>query len=454
MIFRNNILLLGALLIFHIPLSIASVCNCGPFTVTISSSGISNQGATGSTGSTGSAGIAGRTGTTGATGAAGAKGSTGAIGATGLRGTTGATGAQGATGAAGTSSNEDVSASSKLLIYYGYPSLLQVNGMPITTLDGIAQALSEYDVIVLGAGLEEPSHSDHANTAAIITKTHAVKPSVLIYGYVDLGVSTTNLSEAQMKSLVDQWKSTGADGIFWDDAGYDYNVTRARQTNMILYARSKGMPSFMNAWNLTEIFSSTVVATYNPNGAPSVLGANDWFLLESLPFNNEATSGPWATNSGWLDRPTLINRIMSAQAYRAQFGTKIGAVSVVNYATGSSSIADNFTANDASNQYIRNMTQAIGFIASFDAYGDCAQGFSAFGTNANQVFKGWYDPEMEKYSTQGPQPFINDGVNGTTLRRYDYYTVVRYYTGNWSVATPFTRALPHLLKSLISSTGI
>lgn len=365
---------------------------------------------------------------------------TGAVGATGATGSKGAPGPKGATGASASAIS-----GFKLLIYYGYPSLLQVNGNAIQNtngtpnLSGIAQAFAEYDVIVLGSGLESPTHSDHANTLAIISKIHSLKPSALIFGYIDLGVSTSNFTIAQMQAFTDQWKAMGVNGIFWDDAGYDYLNTRARQSTMILYARNKSLISFMNAYNPDDIFSSTA-GTYNPTGMPSVMSANDWFLLESLPFNNETTSAPWATNSGWIDRTSLLNRITDAQSWRSTFGSKIAAVSVVNYAAGSaSSTAANFNANNAYNQYLRNVIQAIGFVSSFDAYGDCAQGFSAFGTNANQIFKGWFDLEMARFG-QGPQPFSNDGPAGTTLSRYDYYTVVYYSTGNWAAATPLTRA--------------
>lgn len=424
------------LLIAYNFLFYGSECTFGPLTITINGTGISCAGITGPTGP------AGTRGTTGATGASGAIGKTGATGAAGLKGATGAAGSKGATGATGPGGTESALVSTKLLIYYGYPSLLQVNGIAIPTIDGIAQALSEYDVIVLGAGLEVPSHSDYVNTATIISKIHALKPSVLIFGYIDLGVSTSNFTIAQMQSFTDQWHASGADGIFWDDAGYDFNVTRQRQNNMILYARSKGMPSFMNAWNLEDIFSSTTVAAYNPTGMPTVLGPNDWFLLESLPYNNEVTSGPWALNSGWLDRSSLINTIAKAHSYRTSFGSKIAAVSIVNYLVGATATTTpaKFRQNNSYNQYVRNMVQAIGFVASFDACGDSAQGFSAFGPNANQIFKGWYDPEMERYSTHGPQIFTNDGPAGSTLTRYDYYTVVYYQTGNRSVETPLSCA--------------
>jgi len=202
----------------------------------------------------------------------------------------------------------------------------------------------------------------------------------------------------------------------------------------------------MNSFNPDDIFSSAVVPVFNPAGNPSVLNANDWFLLESLPFNNETPSAPWAVNAGWLDRPTLISRINTAQFWRssptAGFGTNIAAVSILDYATGptGAGTATNFRENNPYNQYVRNVVQAVGFVASFDAYGDSAQGFSAFGTNSNQVFKGWYDLEMARYGDQGPQPFNNDGPTGSTLSRYDYYTVVYYETGNWALESPLTRA--------------
>ena len=364
-----------------------------------------------------------------------------AVGATGA---TGATGAQGSTGAAGTSTSTNPFF--KLLIYYGYPSAVQVNGNAIKNqdgtpnLDGIAQALAEYDVIVLGAGLQSTSHPDHANTVKLISKIRAIKPNTLVFGYIDLGVSTNNFSIAQMQAFTDQWKLTGATGIFWDDAGYDFLTPRARQNAMILYARSKSLPSFMNAWNPDDVFSSTLVPTYNPTGTASAMGPNDWFLLESLPYNNETTTGPWAANGGWLDRQSLISRINGALAWRSQFKSKIAAVSIVNYAAGSGSTAANFNANNAYNQYVRNMIQAIGFAASLDAYGDSAQGFSASGPNANQIFKGWFDLEMARYGAMGYQPFNYDGLNGTTLNRYDYYTTIYYHAGNFAVVTPLTRA--------------
>jgi hypothetical protein len=240
-------------------------------------------------------------------------------------------------------------------------------------------------------------------------------------------VTTSNYTIAQMQVDAQQWQAMGVNGIFWDDAGYDYDTIRSRQTTMILYARSLGLASFMNAWNPDDVFSSTVDSAHNPTGAASVMGANDWFLLESFPYSAVPSS---SINAGWVPRATLISRIQDAQNWRNSFGSKIAAASIVDYST----------LTYIQQQYFRSMTQAIGFVSSFDAYGDSAYGYSASGANANKIFKGWWDMEMGRYANQdGHQPLLQDTT--TTFNRHDYETIVTYVDGSqWSFTTALTNA--------------
>ena len=53
----------------------------------------------------------------------------------------------------------------KLAIYYGWPSAVSGAGGNVTTA---ANVFKDYDQVVLGAGLEDGTHPDHTNTAAII----------------------------------------------------------------------------------------------------------------------------------------------------------------------------------------------------------------------------------------------------------------------------------------------
>jgi hypothetical protein len=41
----------------------------------------------------------------------------------------------------------------------------------------------------------------------------------LPFGYVDMGVTTKNLSISQMQIAVNNWTAMGVKGIMWDDAG-------------------------------------------------------------------------------------------------------------------------------------------------------------------------------------------------------------------------------------------
>lgn len=99
-------------------------------------------------------------------------------------------------------------------IYYGWPSLVQGANSNLTAA---IQTFSQFDLIVFGDGLASPSHGDHVNTQTIIQSLNNL--GKLTFGYVDLGVTTQNLSISQMQIIVNNWTAMGIKGIMWDDAG-------------------------------------------------------------------------------------------------------------------------------------------------------------------------------------------------------------------------------------------
>jgi hypothetical protein len=310
----------------------------------------------------------------------------------------------------------------KLMIYYGFPSLL--NGIP--SLAGVAQALSEYDVIVFGDGIQDPTHPDHANLQTIMDELRRTVPSVLIAGYVDLGVTTQNLTEAQMIQRTGWWADMGADLVFWDDAGFDFGVTRERQNFAVATTRAAGINCFMNAFDTDDLFT----------GSPApLLGAADWFLLESLPYND---GGVYAGTSNWEPRGTMLARVTKALGHRTTFGSRIAATSLVDYTA--------YT-NDA-RQYLRYTAQAVCFAAGLDAYGDNAGPFfSAAGATANAIYKGAWDEDMGRAGATvkpGAITAIAAGADPAALRRYDYDTIVYYDEAfappTWAAVTPRTLA--------------
>lgn len=203
-----------------------------------------------------------------------------------------------------------------LCIYYGYPSLVN-NGKGDTT--AAIKVFAQFNLIVLGDGLWQTSHPDYANTKSIIAGLVVKKR--FVFGYIDLGVSTNNYSEAQLRQQIDGWKTLKASGIFFDGAGYDFKVTRDRQNTVIQYCRQVGMRVFMNAWNPDDVLA-------DPN---CLLNENDYYLAESYLVGHNA----YSALDAWKKKAD------ACYAYMVNKGIKIASV-----ATGGETIAANFNATD------------------------------------------------------------------------------------------------------------
>lgn len=198
-----------------------------------------------------------------------------------------------------------------LLIYYGWPS--GINGT--FAVAAAAAEFARYDHVVLGDGLELATHPDHAATAAILAVVHA-SATTRVYGYVDLGVSTQDLSLADIVLRLDAWQATGADGVFLDDFGYDFGVTRERQNAAVAAAHARGLPVVANGWNPADLFGDASDPAHNPDGAPTLLGAGDYYLSESFLF----MAGAWAPVGDWYAKAVAVEQ------YRAQLGFGVLAV--------------------------------------------------------------------------------------------------------------------------------
>lgn len=193
----------------------------------------------------------------------------------------------------------------KLAIFYGWPST--VNGA--SDIPTAVSHYQNYDMVVFGQGLEDPSHGDHANTQSIISDPGMANTAV--YGYVDATLSFLSIFTA-----VDRWVNMGVAGIFYDRFGYDFNVSRVKQICLVELARYKGVHSFVNAWDPDDVFASTVHATMNPLGLPPSIDGNDWYLAESYQIINAA----YQSETDWR---TKSDKML---AHRTAFGTKLAAV--------------------------------------------------------------------------------------------------------------------------------
>lgn len=196
----------------------------------------------------------------------------------------------------------------KLAIYYGWPSAVNGTG----SVAGATTVFQQYDIVVFGAGLEDPAHGDHANTVSIIGN---ISPATKVYGYISAQASNTvNWGK------IDAWASMGVAGIFCDEFGYDFSVDRNRQNVLVEYIHYKGLNAFVNAWNPDDVFLNTVDPAKNPLGTAHMMGANDWYLSESFQIIN----GAYQNSNDWQVKSDKM------AAHRTSFGTKMATVTTTD----------------------------------------------------------------------------------------------------------------------------
>lgn len=211
-----------------------------------------------------------------------------------------------------------------IAVYYGWPSVVNGSRRNVQTA---AAVFSAYRRVVLGDGLQNSSHGDHQRTRQII----AAASNTDFYGYIPLGQLSWNqrLSLAQIKSRIAAWNGMGVRGIFLDEAGYDYGVTRTLQNGAVDACHALSRSAWVNAWVPADVFDPKRVALNsvgggNPTGLPTRLGASDRYLLESFQVSRGQYRPP-----GFF-----AAKADSAFAYRAQFGTRLDAVTTTTPQAG------------------------------------------------------------------------------------------------------------------------
>ena len=259
----------------------------------------------------------------------------------------------------------------KFCIYYGTPA--GVNNLWDPVLAG--NFFSQFDLMIFGDGVELPSDPNYSQNMATIANILKSNPSAQIFGYIDLGVSTQNLTLAAITTKIEQWKTAGVQGIFFDDCGYDYLTPRARFNEALDLVHAQNMLVCVNAWESDDIFSSAVNATYNPQGVASHLGANDYYLLESFIYADDTytTQGGYSTNTGYTTMTDLAYRATKALTYRNITGCKLIAS---NTFTSTKTPA----LNQAS---IFDSVEAGAIILGLDAYSLDRNNYSSSGAETN-----------------------------------------------------------------------
>lgn len=197
------------------------------------------------------------------------------------------------------------------LLFYGYPTDID----NLYEVDLCIPRYSQFDVVVLADGVQKQQHEDHTNCVQIISKVRLVH-NTKFFGYVPIGCLTSEEDEEtegsnrtmdQLKQDVLDWIDTGVQGIFLDEFGYDYKVTRDRQNEIVKFCHDHDLVVIANSWDCDYCFSDDdIVLDFdpvnghhgNPNKLHSELSAADYILFEHIMFNatsttKEVASEPW-----------------------------------------------------------------------------------------------------------------------------------------------------------------
>lgn len=214
-----------------------------------------------------------------------------------------------------------------LLVYYGYLNSFNSASHGWDNLK-LAKELAQYNLLVIGDGLQDSAHADYANTKVILPKVKELNPSCEVFGYV-----TINQSLADFKSKVDDWGRLDIDAIFLDEAGYDYGTEstngRAAFNERVDYCHEMGYTVMANAWKPEHVLSSDpddddasyLNKDYNPHMLPTSLDSDDWYMLESFAITS---AGAYESKTQWHERGAKAKK----------YDVKICALSVVPDATG------------------------------------------------------------------------------------------------------------------------
>jgi hypothetical protein len=231
-----------------------------------------------------------------------------------------------------------------VLFYYGYLNSFNsaTNGW---NNENVAMDMAKYDICVFGDGIQDSSHPDYANTQIIIARLKAIKPDMEIYGYV-----SANQDIADFQTKVNQWDTLQVNGIFIDEAGYDYGTTRDEQNACVQHVRSKtyAKKCFVNAWNMDHIIGTTNDASYpnsifNPDLHVALLDSRDIYLLESFAVN----TGAYSENNGYATQADVLARGNKAVSHNITYGIKLATVGVIDNGNASGQTLSNFAYHSA-----------------------------------------------------------------------------------------------------------
>lgn len=264
-----------------------------------------------------------------------------------------------------------------LLVFYAWPSTINGSG---GNINSAISHFERYDLIILGRGLEKPTHPDHAKTKQIIEGVKSGNSAIQIFGYINLGTLTasTSLTDEELTQTIDEWKALGATGIFGDEFGFDFGVSRQRQNLFVDHAHSNGLNVMANSWLIEDALDPEM-------GVETRLSSEegDYIMLESFFMSDNASLAD--------DFDFQLERAKKAYTYSRTKGIKVAALARI-------SISDYNANSDQTDRFAQAWHAAAMF--GFDAFQLTQSNFSAltsevfyFGNPLESLGSSWKDKD-------------------------------------------------------------
>jgi hypothetical protein len=301
--------------------------------------------------------------------------------------------------------SQDIRPLKRMMLNYGEP--LAINGGN-RTISAAAQIYAQHDIVVWSqAPCVSPSDSSYEDTQALGAMIKELNPAIEIFVYVPIGYipdwQGRLYSTAEVIAQVDlitpiPW----ATGVFLDEYGYDYRVSRDRQNAIVKHCHDNGLNVIANSWSTSYCFSNQDIyldwvdnydGTYgfhgNPSNLATELNSGDYYLFETFFWGSEKSglnyiqqaSDKWRVREGYLYRHDPKTEF-SGKSYFEQYGTQTIAL-------------DTFVGWDD----VKYKEAYLGCVAlGIHAYGVCTTSY----THADQYINYETPPIVAEYSDIGP----------------------------------------------------
>lgn len=269
-----------------------------------------------------------------------------------------------------------------ILMYFGDPAAINNSA----TIEDAVSEYIKYDHVVFGSDIEDEANPSHASTQAIIDGINRNK-DVKIYGYIDCGVDTANLSISELQVKIQNWKDMGVTGIYCANFGFEHEVSRERQNLILDSIHQHEMSAILQADHPDEVFSDTYHETMNPEWTYPNIQSGDAYHYDSFAVD---TSGV-EKYSGLAETITKLDKL---HTYRSNLNIRIFSTALIR---------SNVPEDEA--QELFEYAHAVALLGSVDAFYPVLEGYGA-SINRNRTYDlypiigDWYvnDPEI---STDG-----------------------------------------------------